>query len=231
MKPGEFYASCTWLREDHQRILDNKFCAEEFHSFDDLEAHMKTVHPKKYRTQKRAEPKMTGVRRQPWGRPAVRYEKQAITPGTEFTYRGHACQVVGAVSTSRTRFLVWMPEDDRPDAKTAHRVTGGFDPDTGLTMWEVVASTEDVLHAIAAQHVDLSPGTDFEHRGVPCQIAGPVRGGLVSFLAWFPDDEPPTRRDVLRVPEKTPRYPGRSPWSMRAETHRVADAVVRSREP
>lgn len=230
MIPGEFYASCKRLREDHEALPESKFCNEEFHVFDDLEAHMKTVHPTAYRKQKRKEPKMAGVRRVPWGRPAVRYENQAITPGTEFTYRGHACQVIGAVSASRTRFLAWMPEDDKPKSKTAHRVVGGFDPDTGLIMWEITAPTTDVLRAIAAQHVDMTPGTDFEHQGVPCQIAGPVRGGLVSFLAWFPDDEPPTRQDVRRVPEKTPRYPGRSPWSMRAETHRVADAIVRSKE-
>lgn len=78
-------------------------------------------------------------------RPAVRPEKQQVTPGTEFTHRGYRFQVIGHTSTKYVALLLWTPGED-PGDKNAQLIS--TDPD-GQRMYRLAAPTDKVVEAIA----------------------------------------------------------------------------------
>lgn len=150
MKPGHFHASCKLDKNAGKSPYPGPdHCDVEFTDRDTYVEHFRAEHPDRYRERPKS-PVMSGPRKQPWGRPAVKLEKQAIPPGTHFTHHGYSCQVVGAVSATRTRFLAWFPEDFTPNNRTAVRVVGGTDPVTGLVMWELTAPTQAVKEVVDA---------------------------------------------------------------------------------
>ncbi len=146
MKPGDFRATCRKWQTDGNR------CDETFTAYADLEAHMKSAHPATYAANRLQEPKMIRPRRVPFGRPVVRLENQAIPPGTRFVHEGRDCQVIGAASATRTRFLVWLPSDTDPARKGARRHYEMGPDENGMWVWELTAPTEKVAAAVAASN-------------------------------------------------------------------------------
>ncbi|MFJ6019760.1 hypothetical protein ACIQFP_10465 [Nocardiopsis alba] len=150
MKPGDFYGTCARRRNDPKGIPADAdtFCSEEFHTFADAEAHMKAVHPKLYRERLKP-PAMVKPRAQPFGKPAVKLEKQRAKPGTPFTFQGYPCQVVGAASSTRTRYLTWLPFAVDPQQNGARKHWEMGPDENGLWLWEVTAPTHLVEKAIS----------------------------------------------------------------------------------
>lgn len=149
MKPGEFWALCKRFREG---TPDR--CSLEFTDFPTMEAHLTEHHPETVRrakSQRNTAPyKPFKLRTKPWGTPAVKYEKQTIAPGTRFTYKGRDCQIIGAVSATSTRYLVWLPDDVEP-AKTAKVVRRHYEAgmdENGMWLWELTAPTALVAKAV-----------------------------------------------------------------------------------
>lgn len=158
MQVGEFRASCRRMIEDaaervrRERAGKSLFCDMEFLDFASFEKHCHEAHPEGTRKAKRH---MRGTwqpirpTRVPLGRPAVALDKQAVPPGTEFTYEGVRCQVIGAAGPNRTLFTGWFPEGKGPSSdRSAQRVPGDADPETGLIMWQLTAPTDAVVKAV-----------------------------------------------------------------------------------
>lgn len=146
MTPGYFHAACHKdQNEGKSPYPGSRRCNETFTDREEYVAHFREFHPATYRARPKS-PEMVRPRTRPWGAPAVKYEKQSITPGTEFTHNGRSCQVIGAASSTRTRFLVWLPEESDPQNSTARHVPG--QAEDGMLMWEVTAPTADVVKAV-----------------------------------------------------------------------------------
>ena len=125
-------------------------CDILFSSWEEFERHVKEVHPRHYRENRarnRTKPPIRPSKAR-LGRPAVAYDRQAVTPGTWFTYRGLRCQVVGHVSRDRVRFLVHVPhgEEGPADDFTAE-VVGSADE---YVLWAATAPAAQVADMVAA---------------------------------------------------------------------------------
>lgn len=127
-------------------------CDLPFASWAEFEQHVRDVHPTHYRENRarhRTRPPIRPTKAR-LGRPAVAYDRQAVAPGTWFTYHGRRCQVVGHVSRDRIRFLIHVPhgEPGPTDDKTAE-VVGSMDD---VVLWTATAPAAHVADAVAASN-------------------------------------------------------------------------------